>query len=74
MALVAFVGYTHWQRGGRGNVGSVVTSTKIAVMKLPVLGTTFKKAFRGGGRSYAYGKKANRRHRYSRRHGRRRRR
>lgn len=76
MASVLFIGYTHWQRGGRANVGSVMTSARIAASKVPVFGSYFKRSGRShyyrGGKSYAYGKKA-RRHRARRnRRGRRR--
>ena len=74
MALVAWVGFTHWQRGGRANIGSVMTSTKVAVARIPVLGSYFK---RGGfssyrsGRSFAYSKGRRHGHRAHRRHHRR---
>ncbi len=71
LSLALFVGYTHWQRGGRASIGSVVTSAKVAAVRLPVLGTFFRKGLSGGrsyGKSYAYkkGRKA-RKHRRSRR-------
>lgn len=76
IAAALFVGWTHMQRGGRATVGSVLTSTRIAATKVPVLGTYFRKGraswspYRGSGRSYAYGKRSKRRYgsRPSRRH------
>ncbi|MBY0371258.1 hypothetical protein K2X33_11265 [bacterium] len=77
IALGLFIGYTHMQRGGRATVGSVLTSTRVAVQRLPVLGSYFRKGrhswspLRSSGRSYAYGRRGKRhyaRGRRSRRH------
>jgi hypothetical protein len=75
MAAVAWVGLTHWQRGGRANVTSIMTSTRVAAMRLPVLGSYFRghrksyKTYKRRGRSYAYGKRSGRRgHKATRRH------
>jgi hypothetical protein len=78
VALVGWVGFTHWQRGGRLSVGSVVTSAKVAAVRIPVLGSYFRgsrgsySSYRSSGRSYAYGGRSSRRH--GRAHGRRHRR
>jgi hypothetical protein len=69
IAVVGWVGFTHWQRGGRLSVGSLMTSAKVAAVRVPVLGSYFRGSrssytpYRSGGRSFAYAKR-------SRRHGR----
>jgi len=73
IAAALFVGYTHLQRGGRATVGSVLTSTRVAATKLPVLGTYFRKGratwspYRSKGKSFAYGKRSKRKYGRSRR-------
>ncbi len=81
IAIVAWVGYTHWQRGGRSNIGSVLTSARVAAFRVPVLGSYFRKSgvfapSRSGGKSYAYhsGKRRGKGHHHRRHHRRGRRR
>ncbi len=75
VASVLWVGFVHWQRGGRSSVGSVANSAKAALIQIPVLGSYFK-GQRGHYRtprhrpskSYSYAKRskrgaAHRRHR-----------
>lgn len=65
IASVLWVGYTHWQRGGRANVGSLVTSARIAAIRVPVLGSYFRSSrgqkYYRSGKHYAYGKASKRR-------------
>lgn len=80
IAVGAWVGFTHWQRGGRATVGSVMTSARVAAIRTPILGSYFKNtrrhsyapARRGRGKSFAYGRRGHRRYGHaSRRHPRR---
>lgn len=39
MVAVGWVGFTHYQRGGRANFSSVMTSAKVAAARVPVFGS-----------------------------------
>jgi hypothetical protein len=81
IASVLWVGFTHWQRGGRSNLGSLLNSAKVAAMRVPVLGSYFKHSRSDyapshsrhrGQKSFAYSKRSKRhgskaRHRRARR-------
>ncbi len=67
LVVGAWIGFTHWERGGRANLGSVLTSARVAALRTPVLGSYFKgkrsqsySSYRGRGRSMAYGRRGRR--------------